>query len=138
MAASKAAKTGSRSGSSSGGGAKTAAKSASKGASKGGASSAKSAAGAKSAAKGGASGAKSASKAGAAKGAAAKSRTNHGNPWSTADMKQLRQLARERTLIRVAAEQLGRSLDSVKSKASEEGISFKGPKRAAAAGKRSR
>ena len=139
MAASKAAKSGSRGGSSSsGGGAKTAAKSAPKVASKGGASSAKSAGGAKSAAKGGASGAKSASKGGAAKGGAAKSRTNHGNPWSTADMKQLRQLAREKTLIRVAAEQLGRSLDSVKSKASEEGISFKGPKRAAAAGKRSR
>jgi hypothetical protein len=81
----------------------------------------------KTAPKSAAKGASSAKKTGAAK-----SRTNHGNPWSTADMKQLRQLARERTLIRVAAEQLGRSLDSVKSKASEEGISFKGPKRAAA------
>ena len=114
MAASKAAKKGS--------GSKTAAKSASKGgaskgAAKGGAT--------KSAAKGGA------SKAGAAK-SAAKSRANHGNPWSTEDMRQLRTLARERTLIRVAAERLGRSLDSVKSKASEEGISFKGPRRAAA------
>ena len=64
--------------------------------------------------------------------AAKTQRAKHGNPWSTDDMKQLRQLARERTLIRVAAEKLGRSLDSVKSKASEEGISFKGPRRAAA------
>ena len=73
-----------------------------------------------------------ASKGGAQSGSAAKSRTNHGNPWSADDMRQLRTLARERTLIRVAAERLGRSLDSVKSKASEEGISFKGPRRAAA------
>ena len=80
----------------------------------------------KTASKGAARGAKSVKSTGAAK-----TRAKHGNPWSTADMKQLRQLARERTLIRVAAEQLGRSLDSVKSKASEEGISFKGPKRAA-------
>ena len=101
---------------------------ASKGASEGGAS------------KGGAAkgGAKSAVKSGVKSGGAAKSRANHGNPWSADDMRQLRTLARERTLIRVAAERLGRSLDSVKSKASEEGISFKGPRRAAAAGKRSR
>lgn len=62
---------------------------------------------------------------------------SHGNPWTSADLKQLRQLARERTLIRVAAVQLGRSLDSVKSKASEEQISFKATKRAGAAKKRS-
>ena len=79
----------------------------------------------KAASKGAAKAAKSTKIAGAAK-----SRTNHGNPWSAADMKELRSLARDRTLIRVAAERLGRSLDSVKSKASEEGISFKGPKRA--------
>ena len=65
-------------------------------------------------------------------GAAKSARANHGNAWSPEDMRQLRTLARERTLIRVAAERLGRSLDSVKSKASEEGISFKGPRRAAA------
>ena len=125
MAASKASKS-----SSSKGGAKSAAKggAAKGGASKGGA--------AKGAAKGGAS--KGAAKGAAKSGGAAKSRTNHGNPWSTEDMRQLRTLARERTLIRVAAERLGRSLDSVKSKASEEGISFKGPKRATAAGKRGR
>ena len=153
MAASKAAKK------SSGGSSKTASKGASTGgASKGGAAkggvksaakggAAKGAASKSGAAKGGASkgGASKAgaSKAGAAKGGAqsggaAKSRTNHGNPWSAEDMRQLRTLARERTLIRVAAERLGRSLDSVKSKASEEGISFKGPRRAAAAGKRGR
>jgi hypothetical protein len=100
-------------------------KSAAKGAAKGGASKGASKGAAKSAAKG-------AAKGGASKGAAKSTRANHGNAWSTDDMKQLRQLARERTLIRVAAEKLGRSLDSVKSKASEEGISFKGPRRGAA------
>jgi len=52
----------------------------------------------------------------------AKQPKNHGKDWSTGDMKQLRQLARENTPTRVAALKLG---GSVQQKASSEGISLR-------------
>jgi hypothetical protein len=110
MAASKAAGKASKGGGAKSGGAKSGGAKA--GGAKGGASKA--------------SGAKSGgAKSGGAKSGGAKSLANHGRPWSSADMKLLRELARKATPTRQASEQLGRSLDSVKSKASEEGISFK-------------
>src|SRR5215216_2299101 len=117
MAAKKAATAAGKS-SKSAGGAKSG------GAKAGGAKSGAKSAGAKSGgAKGGA---KSAgAKNGGAKSGGSKSLTNHGRPWSSADMKMLRDLAKKATPTRSAAQTLGRSLDSVKSKASEEGISFK-------------
>ena len=49
---------------------------------------------------------------------------SHGKPWSTADMRELRQLAKTNMSARQVADRLGRTLDSVKSKASEEHISL--------------
>jgi len=55
----------------------------------------------------------------------AKMPSNHGKGWSSGDVKKLRQLAREGSTTRAAAEKLGRTLASVAQKASIEGISFK-------------
>ncbi len=49
----------------------------------------------------------------------------------TADMRELRQLAKTNMSARQVAERLGRTLDSVKSKASEEQISLNQGSRAA-------
>lgn len=55
----------------------------------------------------------------------AKKPENHGKDWSAADVKQLKQLAKENTPTRVAALKLGRTPGAVQNKASEEGISLK-------------
>lgn len=55
----------------------------------------------------------------------AKTPKNHGKTWSKDDVKKLKQLAKENTPTRVAALKLGRTEDSVYSKASDEGISLK-------------
>ncbi len=62
----------------------------------------------------------------------AKAPSNHGQAWTSADLKKLRQLAREATPTRVVAAKLGRTTASVAVKASSEGISFKGTGRRAA------
>jgi hypothetical protein len=54
-----------------------------------------------------------------------KSTRNNGKPWSGADKQQLKQLARQNTPTRVIGLKLGRTEDSVRSKASNEGISLK-------------
>jgi hypothetical protein len=54
-----------------------------------------------------------------------KSTRNSGKQWTAADVKQLRQLARENTPTRVAGLKLGRTPGAVQSKASELGISLK-------------
>lgn len=55
----------------------------------------------------------------------AKPPKNHGSNWTPADLKQLKQLARENTPTRVAALKLGRTPPAVQQKASTEGISLK-------------
>lgn len=55
----------------------------------------------------------------------AKPPKNHGNDWTPADVKQLKQLAKENTPTRVAALKLGRTPAAVQQKASTEGISLK-------------
>jgi hypothetical protein len=55
----------------------------------------------------------------------AKSPKNHGKVWTPADVKQLKQLARENTPTRVAGLKLGRTPDAVQSKAGELHISLK-------------
>lgn len=55
----------------------------------------------------------------------AKKPTNHGKPWTSEDVKQLKQLAKENTPTRVAGLKLGRTPDAVQAKASEEGVSLK-------------
>lgn len=50
---------------------------------------------------------------------------NKGKDWTSADVKQLRELARGNTPTPVAAFKLGRTPDAVRNKASEEGISLK-------------
>jgi hypothetical protein len=54
-----------------------------------------------------------------------KSTKNTGNPWTQAEINQLRQLARENTPTRVIGLKLGRTEDAVRAKASEEGVSLK-------------
>jgi hypothetical protein len=50
---------------------------------------------------------------------------NTGEPWTSKDVSELRQLAKENTPTRVIGLKLGRTEDAVRSKASEEGISLK-------------
>ncbi len=45
--------------------------------------------------------------------------------WTTQDLKQLRSMARQKILARIAAKKLKRTLAAVYMKASTEGISFK-------------
>ena len=55
----------------------------------------------------------------------AKEPKNHGKPWAPAEVKELRQLAKENTPTRVMGIKLGRTPDAVQSKAQQEGISLK-------------
>lgn len=55
----------------------------------------------------------------------AKEPPNHGKPWSSQDVRELKQLARENTPTRVMGLKLGRTPASVQGKASTEGISLK-------------
>jgi len=50
---------------------------------------------------------------------------NHGKDWTSSDVKQLKQLAKENTPTRVAALKLKRTPAAVQQKASSEGISLK-------------
>lgn len=50
---------------------------------------------------------------------------NHGKPWSAADVRELKQLAKGNTPTRVIGLKLGRTEDAIESKASELGISLK-------------
>ncbi len=54
-----------------------------------------------------------------------KSTRNSGKSWTPADVKQLKQLARENTPTRVIGLKLGRSEASVYSKASEQAVPLK-------------
>lgn len=54
---------------------------------------------------------------------------NTGKPWSDEDVKQLRELARGNTPTRVIGLKLGRTEESVQSKAASEGISLMPPNR---------
>jgi hypothetical protein len=54
-----------------------------------------------------------------------KSTRNSGKPWTTANVKQLRQLAKGNTPTRVIGLKLGRTPGAVYSKAQEKGISLK-------------
>jgi hypothetical protein len=54
----------------------------------------------------------------------AKSTRNTGKPWTPADVKQVKQLAKENTPTRVIGLKLGRTEGAVYNKASQEGISL--------------
>lgn len=51
--------------------------------------------------------------------------SNHRNPWSPAEVQDLKRLARENTPTRLIGLNLGRSKAAVQAKASERGISLK-------------
>jgi hypothetical protein len=51
--------------------------------------------------------------------------TNHGQPWTSQDINNLKKLAQENTPTRVMGLKLGRTPGAVQTKASEEGISLK-------------
>lgn len=55
----------------------------------------------------------------------AKKPANHGKQWTPAEVRQLEKLADENTPTRVIGIKLGRSEDSVRSKAADEDISLK-------------
>ena len=55
----------------------------------------------------------------------AKTPSNNGKPWTSKDVAQLRQLAKENTPTRVIGLKLGRSPAAVQSEASRENISLK-------------
>lgn len=55
----------------------------------------------------------------------AKAPKNHGKAWKPADVKQLKQLAKENTPTRVMALKLERTPEAVQQKASQEGVSLK-------------
>lgn len=55
----------------------------------------------------------------------AKTPSNHGKQWTSQDVKQLNQLARENTPTRVMGLKLGRTPEAVQSEVSKEGISLK-------------
>lgn len=55
----------------------------------------------------------------------AKSNRNSGKPWSGAEVRKLRQLAKENTPTRVIGLKLGRTESAIYSKASEQNISLK-------------
>jgi hypothetical protein len=50
---------------------------------------------------------------------------SHNAPWSAADLKLMRALARQKLSARLAARELGRSTGAVKYKAMVEGIRFR-------------
>ncbi|MDQ3745019.1 MAG: hypothetical protein M3444_11610 [Acidobacteriota bacterium] len=54
-----------------------------------------------------------------------KSTRNTGKPWTNDDVKQLKELAKENTPTRVIGLKLGRTENSVRSKAQAEGVSLK-------------
>ena len=56
---------------------------------------------------------------------APKSERNSGKPWTSADDRQLRDLAKGNTPTRVIGLKIGRTPDAVANKASEEDISLK-------------
>lgn len=53
-----------------------------------------------------------------------KAKKKHNAPWTPADLKKLRQLARAKLSARLAARELGRSTGAVKYKAMVEGVRF--------------
>lgn len=55
----------------------------------------------------------------------AKEPKNHGKHWSTDDVSQLKELAKQNTPTRVAGLKLGRTEEAVQAKASELGVSLK-------------
>lgn len=55
----------------------------------------------------------------------AKHPSNHRQQWTAQEVRQLQQLANQNTPTRVMGIKLGRTEDSVRAKASEEGISLK-------------
>jgi hypothetical protein len=55
----------------------------------------------------------------------AKPPANHGKQWTSAEVKQLKQLAQENTPTRVISLKMGRTEDAICSKASAENISLK-------------
>lgn len=55
----------------------------------------------------------------------AKTPVNHGKPWSSQDVSQLKSLAKGNTPTRVAGLKLGRTPDAVQSKASGLRVSLK-------------
>ncbi len=54
-----------------------------------------------------------------------KSTRNSGKPWSPAEVKQVKALAKENTPTRVIGLKLGRTEGAIQNKASQEGISLK-------------
>ena len=54
-----------------------------------------------------------------------KSTRNTGKQWTSSDVKELREMAKENTPTRVMGLKLGRTPAAVQSKASEKGISLK-------------
>lgn len=50
---------------------------------------------------------------------------NHGKQWTPADVAQLKQLAKGNTPTGLIAHKMGRTEDSIRSKASETGVSLK-------------
>jgi hypothetical protein len=55
----------------------------------------------------------------------AKPPANHGKRWTSEDVKQLKQLAKENTPTRVIGLKMGRTEDSVRAKADENNVSLK-------------
>ena len=55
----------------------------------------------------------------------AKPPTNHGKQWTPADVQQLKQLAKGNTPTVLIAHKMGRTEDSIRSKASETDVSLK-------------
>jgi hypothetical protein len=55
----------------------------------------------------------------------AKKPANHGKPWTDKQVNQLENLANQNTPTRVIGLKLGRTEDSIRSKASEENVSLK-------------
>ena len=55
----------------------------------------------------------------------AKQPTNHGKPWTPAQVNQLKDLAAHNTPTRVIGIKTGRTPEAVQSKATDEGISLK-------------
>lgn len=55
----------------------------------------------------------------------AKQPTNHGKQWTSKEIASLRELAKGNTPTRVIGLKLGRTEDSIRGKASSEGVSLK-------------
>lgn len=55
----------------------------------------------------------------------AKYNRNSGKEWTSGDVKQLKDLAKQNTPTRVIGLKLGRTEDAVRSRASDEGVSLK-------------